>query len=75
MKTDQTIYVALAVATLSIALASAQMDYYPPMDTSSEPVNHRDVKCLGMSSEIKKFEHVHGKISKSKFMLMSVIHS
>lgn len=48
MKTDQAICIALAIATLGLTLVSAQMDYYPPMDTSTEPVNHRDVKCLGM---------------------------
>lgn len=47
MKTDQAICVATIMAAVTVSMIVAQVDYYPPMDTSTEPINHKEVKCLG----------------------------
>lgn len=70
MKTDQSICLSIAIATLAITLAVAQVDYYPPMDTSSEPVNHKEVKCLGMC-RIIRCVHLQNKRIQYKIFIIS----
>lgn len=48
MKSIPTYVAVIAVVLLKCCLVSSQADYYPPViDETQQPVDSREIKCLG----------------------------